>query len=413
LLFSFLLVVALSTCGSIGDDALEKAKKIHQEHPMVDGHNDLSWVYHLSYNNTVLAMDISKPQPQIMTDIPRLRSGGVGGQFWSVYSACSMQGKDAVRVTMEQLDVVKKFVRRYPETFAFVTSTKELKTAFQAKKIASLVGIEGGHSIDTSLGALRMFYDLGGRYMTLTHTCNTPWADSAANGCANDVDCRNGTCDVISGVCTAPQSIGLTPFGEKVIREMNRLGMFIDISHVSDHTMRRVLALSKAPVIFSHSSAHSLCDHIRNVPDDVLLMLQENGGVIMVAFVPDFIRCNDKLGKLSDVADHIDYIVSGKCPDWKPDCNPGNRFPGIGAAHVGYGSDFDGIPTTIDGLDNVSHFVDLTAELIRRGYSETDVVGIIGGNVIRALETAERVSEAMSADFPAEDMVYPKRDCRS
>lgn len=225
------------------------------------------------------------------------------------------------------------------------------------------MGMEGAHQIDASMGALRMMYKLGVRYMTLTHTCNNPVADSCANECSDPVDCRVGQC-APDHVCTEPQTVGVTPFGSKVLKEMNRLGMLIDLSHVTPQAMRKAISESRAPVIFSHSAAFALCDNDRNVPTDVLELLPHQDGVVMVTFVDSFVACGKANATLDTVADHIDYIVRGKCPSWRSDCNPGAVFKGIGASHVGYGSDFDGAAMPRN-LETPARFVNLTAELFR------------------------------------------------
>ncbi|MBI4550718.1 MAG: membrane dipeptidase [Candidatus Latescibacteria bacterium] len=373
-------------------DLLERAKALHRRVPLIDGHNDLPWQYRQKVNRDVSKIDISQPQPELMTDIPRLRAGGLGGQFWSVYVPVSMQGQEAVRATMEEIDVVYQLIRRYPDTFQLALTADDVDRAFKAGRIASLIGMEGGHSIDNSLAALRMFYTLGARYMTLTHGSNVPWADSATD--------------------TAKVG-GLTTFGEAVVREMNWLGMLVDLSHVSPETMHDALNVTQAPVIFSHSSARALCDHPRDVPDDVLRRLPANGGVVMVTFVPSFVSkvvrthdlkrqaerdrlrglpgsteqsVNEGLGRwdkanptphatLNDVADHIDHI---------------RKVAGID--HIGLGSDFDGITSVPDGLEDVSKYPMLTVELIRRGYTDQDIMKVLGLNVLRVMRRVEDVS---------------------
>ncbi|HSF39915.1 MAG TPA: dipeptidase, partial [Thermoanaerobaculia bacterium] len=255
------------------DPALvERVKRLLREVPLIDGHNDLPWVFRDKVKNQLgkidLRSDTSKLDPPMHTDIPRLRQGGVGGQFWSVYVPADLKGPEATRTVMEQIDVVYRLAERYPDTFEIATTADDVVRIHKAGKIASLIGMEGGHSIDNSLGALRQLYRAGARYMTITHSKNNDWADSATD---------------------EPKHQGLTPFGEEVIREMNRLGMLVDLSHVSPQTMKEALAVSEAPVIFSHSSARALTDHPRDVPDDVLRLLPEDGGVVMVTFVPGFI----------------------------------------------------------------------------------------------------------------------------
>ncbi len=397
--FAFLLplVVLSMTAASAQPDYLARAKALHAQALLVDGHNDYPWALREKDPSRSLdALDISKPQPSIMTDIARLKAGGVGAQFWSVYTPVEMQGQTAVTATLEQIDIVHRMVRKWPQTFELALGADDIERIHKSGRIASLIGMEGGHSIDNSLADLRMFYRLGARYMTLTHTANTPWADSA-NGPA--------------------EHHGLTPFGEDVVREMNWLGMLVDLSHVSPETMESALKVAQAPVIFSHSDARALNDHIRNVPDNILQMLPKNGGIVMVTFVPGFVspKVNDwnrqqtaeedRLKKINpdpatvkkgveawtaahpapqatiaDVADHVDHI---------------RKVAGID--HIGIGSDFDGITQTIPGLDDVSKYPALTAELLKRGYSDADVRKILGQNLLRVFREAEKVSARLQA----------------
>jgi len=368
-----------------------RARAILEEVPLIDGHNDLPWRFRRpEVNCDVSKLDIRKPQPTLHTDIPRLERGGLGAQFWSVWVPTSLQGDEAVRTTLEQIDVVDQLMRRYPDVFAAAGTADDIERLHRQGKIASLTGIEGGHSINGSLGALRMFYRLGVRYMTLTHSKNTPWADSATDD---------------------PKVGGLSPFGEEVVREMNRLGMLVDLSHVSPDAMEDALRVATAPVIFSHSSARALTDHPRNVPDRILKLIPQNGGVVMVTFVEGFViekvrrhweardQERDRLKRvhgddeerrkkglevwdhahpapratLAQVADHIDHV---------------RQVAGID--HVGIGSDFDGIGRGPVGLEDVSKFVDLVAELIRRGYSDEDVKKVVGLNLLRVLRAAEQ-----------------------
>jgi membrane dipeptidase len=355
---------------------LDQASAILRESPLIDGHNDLPWQYREKASSDLSKLDIRQPQPQLQTDIPRLRRGGLGGQFWSVYVPATMQGKEAVRATMEQIDIVYQMVDRYPDTFEIARTAADVERIFKSGKIASLIGMEGGHSIDSSLGALRMFYKLGARYMTLTHSANTPWADSATD---------------------KPEHHGLTPFGQAVVREMNRLGMLVDLSHTSPETMDAALRVTQAPVIFSHSSARALNDHPRNVPDDILAKIPANGGIVMVAFVPAFIsdevRQYDDLpddqkrrrtpphATMAQAADHIDHI---------------RKLAGIN--YIGIGSDFDGITTVPQNLEDVSNYPVLVAELLRRGYSKEDVRKILGLNVLRVMRQAEQVSARLQKE---------------
>src|SRR5262245_51193103 len=398
-LASLLLIPMTTLSQSTGDPALlARAKAIHKQVPLIDGHNDYPWALREKAARDMSKLDIAHPQPTIMTDIERLRSGGVGGQFWSVYVPVELTGQAAVTATMEQIDIVYQMIRRYPETFELALTADDVERIFKKGKIASLIGMEGGHSIDNSLAALRMFYRLGARYMTLTHSKNTSWADSATDD---------------------PKFGGLSPFGEDVVKEMNWLGMLVDLSHVSPDTMEDAIRVSQAPVIFSHSDARALNDHPRNVPDNILQMLPNNGGVIMVTFVPGFVspkvnewnkrqtaeqdrlkaaNPNDaaavKAGvdtwtaanpapaaTIAEVAEHIDHI---------------RKVAGID--HIGIGSDFDGITQTITDLDNVSTYPRLTAELLKRGYSDGDVKKILGLNVLRVMREAEKVSKRLQSE---------------
>ena len=380
------------------DDPVERARALHKLVPLTDGHNDLPWQYRNDADRDVWARDISQSQPEWHTDIPRLREGQLGAQFWSVYVPASMQGKGAVRATMEEIDIVYQLLQRYPDTFQLTLTADEVEAAFKDGKIASMIGIEGGHSIDSSMGALRMFHKLGAGYMTLTHGTNVPWADASTD---------------------TAQADGLTKFGEEVVREMNRLGMLVDLSHVAPATMHDALDVSEAPIIFSHSSSRAKCDHVRNVPDEVLKRLPQNGGVIMVTFVTSFISEEvrqhgiqrgeeaDRLramrgsteesvqtglaawiethpmpkATLAQVADHIDHIRQT-----------------AGIDHIGIGGDFDGITSVPVGLEDVSTYPMLTAELIRRGYSDEDVMKILGNNILRVMRKAEEVADRLQKE---------------
>jgi len=393
------LVVLSMTVATAQTDYLARARALHKQSLLIDGHNDYPWALREhDAARSLDTLDISRPQPSIMTDIARLKEGGIGGQFWSVYTPVELQGQAAVTATLEQIDIVHRMVRKYPQTFELALTADDVERIHKAGKIASLIGMEGGHSIDNSLADLRMFHRLGARYMTLTHTSNTPWADSATD---------------------TPKSNGLSAFGEDVVKEMNWLGMLVDLSHVSPDTMEDAIRVSQAPVIFSHSDARALNDHPRNVPDHILQLLPKNGGVIMVTFVPGFVSPkvnewnkrqtaeqdrlkaltpNDAAGvkagvdkwtaanpapeaTIGDVADHVDHI---------------RKVAGID--HIGIGSDFDGITQTVKDLDNVSTYPRLTAELLKRGYSEADIKKILGLNVLRVLREAEKVSKRLQAE---------------
>jgi membrane dipeptidase len=385
--------------GPASDAALlERAHKLLKEVPLIDGHNDLPWAMRENAGYDFGKMDIKLPQPKLMTDIPRVKQGGLGGQFWSVYVPATLQGEHAVSATLEQIDCVYELVRRYPETFEIARTADDVERIFKKGKIASMIGMEGGHSIDNSLATLRMFSKLGAGYMTITHSLNTPWADSATD---------------------TPQHNGLTKFGEEVIKEMNWLGMLVDLSHVSPDTMAAALRVTQAPVIFSHSSARALVDVPRDVPDAILQQLPKNGGVVMVTFVPGFVSteaaaynrlesAQEKLLKsqtptdekavkeglrkwaeanpapkatLRQVADHIDHV---------------RKVAGID--HVGLGGDFDGITSVVVGLEDTSKYPALIAELLRRGYTDQDVKKILGVNVLRVMRESEKVSKRLQAE---------------
>jgi membrane dipeptidase len=374
-------------------DLMSRARALHKQVPLVDGHNDYPWALREANVNLDLnRLDIRMPQPRLMTDIPRLRAGGVGAQFWSVYVPTALQGQAAVRATLEQIDVVHRMMKKYPDTFELGASTADVQRIFASGRIASLIGMEGGHSIDNSLPALRMFHRLGARYMTLTHSSNVRWADSATD---------------------KPVLGGLSRFGEEVVREMNRLGMLVDLSHTSPATMEDAIRVSEAPVIFSHSSARGLHDHARNVPDAVLRLLPKNGGIVMVTFVPAFLSAEVNAWEGRSVP--ILQLLRSKYPNDEGRVRAGldawrqaNPQPKVnltvvadhmehvrktaGADHVGIGSDFDGITSTPVGLEDVSTYPALTAELLRRGWPEDDVKKALGLNALRVLARAEEVA---------------------
>ncbi|MGH7699843.1 MAG: dipeptidase [Gemmatimonadales bacterium] len=370
-------------------DYRAQAVRILRATPLVDGHNDIPDA--VRDRGGLDSVDLATAQPALHTDLARLRAGAVGAQFWAAYVPVSTldSGPHPAVYALEQIDFVHRLCRRYPDVFAAARTAADVERNFTAGKISCLIGIEGGHAIENSLGALRMFARLGVGYLTLTHNRTLDWADAATDSA------RHG---------------GLAPFGDAVVREMNRLGMLVDLSHVSDATMMDALRVTRAPVIYSHSSARALCGHVRNVPDSILRRVTANGGVVMVNFAPQFIseevrlhgqavqRRADSLrgagvapdavrdsvrawnaaaprATLRQVADHIEHI---------------RRVAGVD--HVGIGSDFDGIGTIPEGLEDVSKFPDLMAELLRRGWSEGDIRKLVGLNVLRVMRAAERVA---------------------
>jgi membrane dipeptidase len=361
--------------------------------PLVDGHNDLLWQLRLQAAYDLDRIDISRPCPTLHTDLPRLRAGGLGAQFWSVYVPSDLPGHEAVTATLEQLDGFHRLLAGYPGDLAFAGSAGEVSRVAGSGRIASMAGIEGGHSIGGSLGALRMMHALGARYMTLTHNHTTSWADSATD------EERHG---------------GLTAFGVQVVHEMNRLGMLVDLSHVAPATMRAALAATRAPVVFSHSSARALCDHPRNVPDDVLAGLARNGGVCMVTFVPKFVSqpvadATLELAALErgwrDQHPGDDAAVATLAARWQADhAVPRATLAQVadhvdhvrevaGVEHVGIGGDFDGVDELPEGLGDVSAYPALFAELRRRGWRDDDLRALAGGNVLRVLRDAEQVAK--------------------
>ena len=352
------------------DIHLERAKRILFETPLIDGHNDLPWAIRTfdQAPGDVAAYDLRMGTPG-HTDLARLKAGMLGGQFWSVYVSCSVAESGAARVQLEQIEIAKRIFARYPDRFEEARTASDIERSFGEGKIASLLGMEGGHAIERSLGTLRAFFDMGVRYMTLTHNCDPGWADPASDS-------------------VRPHG-GLSEFGREVVREMNWLGMLVDLSHVAPETMHDALDVARAPVIFSHSSARALTDHVRNVPDDVLKRLPKNGGVVMVTFVSSFIneevRTHDEDGPgpapratLADAADHIDHI---------------RRVAGVD--HVGIGGDFDGFESVPIGLEDVSTYPALFAELARRGWTDAELRKVAGENVLRAMRDAERISRLM------------------
>jgi membrane dipeptidase len=394
------VLLSFSLCAAAAqpaqDPALIQARKILKSAILIDGHNDLPWAIRVDKSalGDVAKYDLRGTAPG-QTDIARLRAGGVGAQFWSVYVPGELTGGMA-RTQLEQIAIARQVIDRYPDAFQFATTAREVRAAKKAGRIGSMLGIEGGHVIENSLGALRAYHELGVRYMTLTHNVNTEWADAAA-----DLPAKHG---------------GLTKFGEEVVLEMNRLGMLVDLSHTSAGTMDDALRVSQAPVIFSHSNARGVCDVPRNVPDDILKRVTANGGVVMVTFVSGFVdaevarvtqpiveeynrktrgidddaerdRIFDELvskvtipkTSVAKVADHIDYI---------------RRIAGV--EHVGIGGDFDGNTVWPEGLSDVSMYPNLFAELLRRGWSERELKLLAGENILRVMARAEAVAAQLS-----------------
>ena len=366
--------------------------------PLIDGHNDIAEQLAENYKRHIdgLASGTDQRQPHpLMTDMARLHRGRVGGQFWSVYIDGTITGDAAIRETIEQIDIIRRMIDAYPNDLELARTADDVVRIHKAGKVASMMGVEGGRQIGGSLAALRQFYNLGARYMTLTHNQTTEWADSATDD---------------------PKYGGLSPFGVTVVHEMNRIGMLVDLSHVSADTMKDAIAASRAPVIFSHSSARALVGHLRNVPDDVLQLLPANGGVVMVNFVPDFIsdavwhwgaEKNAEEARLKAFHRNSTVEVKAGLDAWvAAHPRPAVTVTAVadmidhvakvaGHDHVGIGGDLDGIDTTVDGLSGVEDYPNLFAELIRRGWSDQDLSKLAGGNVLRVLRKAESVSASM------------------
>ena len=411
LLFGISVANAKSAAQASEAELMARVDRVLAKTPLIDGHNDLPWEIRTREEKVDLNIDHSRlPRPAgvptdwvgLMTDIPRLRAGHVGGQFWSVWIPATTTGAEAIKTTIEEIDIVREMTAQYPQALQMAYTADEIVRMHKAGRIASLIGIEGGHQIGNSMAALRQFYTLGARYMTLTHSLNNDWADSAT---AN------------------PEHNGLTGFGRAIVAEMNRLGMIVDLSHVSPKTMKDAIAASRSPVMFSHSGARGLIDHPRDVPDDVLRLVAQNHGIVMVNFYPGYIsqerarwdadraaemtRYNSPpyvglyIGQperaaaalaewerlhppptvtLADVADHLDFI---------------RKIAGIES--VGLGSDFDGIPITPDGLDGVDKYPALLVELARRGWTDAELAAVAGGNMLRVLRENEAVARKLQA----------------
>jgi len=400
LLISVMLaaMAAPASAQSIDPKVQARIDRILKRTPLIDGHNDIAEQLSENYKRSITGLasgtDQRQPHP-LMTDMARLRQGRVGGQFWSVYISGTVTGDAAIRETIEQIDIVRRMIDAYPKDLELARSADDLVRIHKKGKIGSMIGVEGGRQIGGSLAALRQYYNLGARYMTLTHNQTTEWADSATDD---------------------PKYDGLSPFGVTVVHEMNRIGMLVDLSHVSAATMKDAIAESRAPVIFSHSSARGLVGHLRNVPDDVLQLLPANGGVVMVNFVPDFIsdavwkwgaEKNAEEARLKAFHRDSKAEVEAELKEWvaahpRPVTNVATVADHIehvakvaGYDHVGIGGDMDGIDSTPQGLDGVEDYPTLFAELIRRGWSDANLAKLAGGNVLRALRRAEAVSASM------------------
>lgn len=408
------LTVALTLLLALTSSAQPAVERILREVPLIDGHNDLPWQYRERVKNQLAKIDLRQDQSKLdkplHTDIARLRQGHVGAQFWSVYVPATMKGPEAVQATLEQIDVVHRLDVAYPDTLALALTADDIVRIHKSGRIASLIGVEGGHSINNSLGTLRMLHRAGARYMTLTHSKNVDWADAATDD---------------------PRHDGLTPFGKVVIGEMNRLGMLVDLSHVSPATMHDTLDVATAPVIFSHSSARAVTGHQRNVPDDVLQRLKTNGGVVMVTWVPSFVSETLRVhsaerdaqearlkslhegepqnvktalatwdaahprpkATIADVANHVDHVIRV-----------------AGEDHVGVGADLDGISTTPEGLESVADYPKLFAELLRRGHSEERLKKMAGLNVLRVMRAAEATAARLQKAGPEADALIEELD---
>lgn len=391
----FLLLVAAPVFAQTQDPYVARARKLLAASPIIDGHNDVPWEIRENKEapRDVDRFDLRTDLKRQDTDFARMKEGGLGGQFWSIYIPGEVKDSGYARVQLEQFDIARRMIARYPQKTVFATTAADAKRAMAAGKIPSFLGMEGGHAIENSLGVLRVYYELGARYMTLTHNVTLDWADAAMDKATHG---------------------GLTPFGKEVVREMNRVGMIVDLSHVSPGVMSDALTVSEAPVMFSHSPARALSDHPRDVPDSILVRLKQNGGVIMVTFVREFISQKNRDWRLArnvrrrelaasfggdtarvraamnewfkanpepavtikDVADHFDHIKKL-----------------IGADHIGVGGDFDGTGGEhIDGLEDVSKYPFLFAELMRRGWTDDELRRVANGNILRVLAENEKVA---------------------
>jgi membrane dipeptidase len=395
---AFVLTLAPSLALAQAPTAQERARveRILRRTPLIDGHNDLPWEIRDSHANNLEAIDLNSDtrrlNPPMHTDIPRLRRGGVGGQFWSVYVPATFKGLDAAQAVNEQIDLTRRIVERYPRVFEFADTAADVVRIHRAGRIASMMGIEGGEAINENLALLREFRASGVLYMTLTHSTTIGWVDSATD---------------------APRHGGLSEFGVQVVREMNRVGMLVDLSHVSADAMRDALEATEAPVIFSHSSAFAITAHPRNVPDDVLRLVRTNGGVVMVNFNAPFVsepmrqwsaqRSGEEArtkalnpGDPNAAKAALDAWVAANPPPSATVEDVANHVEHIGRiagrAHVGLGGDYDGVMYLPEGMGGVDGYPVLLVELMRRGWSDADIAGLAGGNVLRAMREAERVA---------------------
>ena len=359
-----LTIASAPLCAQPSQADVAPARRILQSTPLIDGHNDLAWAIR---RDSVSPLDVGaydlRKRTRGHTDLERLAKGMVGGQFWSVYVPGEVRDSGFARLQLEQIDIARRFIEMYPERLQLALDARDMRNAFRRKRIGSVIGMEGGHVIENSLGTLRAYHALGARYLTLTHNVTLDWADAASDSA------RHG---------------GLTEFGREVVREMNRLGMLVDLSHTSPGTMSDALDVTEAPVIFSHSNARALADVPRNVPDSILRRLPRNGGIVMVTFVPGFVTTTGGPATLSQVADHIDHI---------------KRV--AGSDHVGIGGDFDGISVVVQGLEDVSTYPALFAELARRGWSDGDLRKLAGENILRVMERAEAAASRLQRSRPS------------
>ena len=409
LLLAVMLTASPASGQQIDPKVQARIDRILKATPLIDGHNDLAEQLRENYGLSVegLASGTDKRAKPLMTDMARLHEGRVGGQFWSVYIPSDITGDAAIRATIEEIDTVKRFVKAYPGDLAFAGTADDIVRIHKTGKVASLIGIEGGHQIGGNLAALRQFYDLGARYMTLTHFKNNEFADSATDD---------------------PKYHGITDFGRTVIHEMNRLGMLVDLSHVSDDTMRQAIQASKAPVIFSHSSARALADHNRNVPDDILRLTAQNGGIVMINFYPPYVSDAFRKWNAEEAAEEAraKSLFNGRPAQretaikaWKA-ANPAPQVTVATVAahvdhvariagydHVGIGGDLDGIEVAPEGLGTVSGYPLLFAELIRRGWSDQNLSKLAGGNLLRVMRQAEAVAASMKNEPPATARLKP------